>query len=65
MELACTAAEGYLERPRNPVPSFIGYLLWGALAGGLSLLILPTSPIANPLLRQGNVLLATPTPTAR
>ncbi|MBX9884112.1 MAG: hypothetical protein K2X68_03980 [Novosphingobium sp.] len=43
-------------KPRNPVLSTIGFLLWGALAGGLSLLVLPHSVIANPLLRQCNVL---------
>jgi len=56
MEFGLHSMKDTFKRPRNPVLSFIGYLLWGALAGGLSLLILRTSPIANPLLRQGNVL---------
>ena len=46
------------KRPRNPVLSTIGFVLWGAIAGGLSLLILPKSPISNQALRQLNLLLA-------
>lgn len=56
VELGLHAVEDGLKRPRSPVVSAIGYLLLGALAGGLSLLILPHSAIASPLLRQGNVL---------
>jgi hypothetical protein len=46
-------------KPRNPVLSTIGFILWGAIAGAVSLLIFPTSPISDPMLRQIN-LVATP-----
>ena len=45
-----------LKRPKNAVLSTIGFILWGAMAGGISLFILPHSPISNPLLRKCNVL---------
>lgn len=45
-----------LKKPRNPVLSGIGFLLWGALAGGISLIVLPHSAITNPVLRKANVL---------
>jgi hypothetical protein len=42
--------------PRTkPVLAEIGFLLWGVLAGGLSLLVLPHSFIANPQLRPINL----------
>jgi len=43
------------KRPRNPVLLTIGFILLGAVAGGLSLLIFPHSPIANPDLRLANL----------
>ena len=46
-------------RPKNPFLSTIGFVLWGAIAGAISLWILPASPIHNPLLREMN-LIATP-----
>jgi len=46
------------KRPRNAVLSTIGFIVWGAIAGGISLLILPKSPISNLALRQLNLLLA-------
>lgn len=46
-----------VRRPRHPLLSTIGFILWGAIFGGLSLLIFPTSPIENPLYRQINLVL--------
>src|SRR5690606_37432557 len=46
-----------LKKPRNPLLSTVGFLLWGAIAGGISLFILPQSPISNPVFRKINVLL--------
>ena len=42
--------------PRNPVLSTIGFVIWGAAAGGISLLILPRSLIYNLAYRRINVL---------
>lgn len=44
-------------RPQRVVLSTIGLCLLGAVAGGLSLLIFPTSPILNPHFRLLNLLL--------
>jgi hypothetical protein len=44
-------------RRRNPVLSTLGSVLWGLIAGGLSLLIMPTAFIENPSLRLLNLLL--------
>lgn len=43
-------------KPRSPVFSTIGFVLWGAMAGGLSLLVFPTSPITNLVLRKVNLI---------
>jgi hypothetical protein len=32
-------------RPRNPVLSIVGFILWGAIAGGISLLIFLSLPL--------------------
>lgn len=45
-----------VKRPKNPLLSTIGFILWGAMAGGISLLIFPTSPISNLLFRKINIL---------
>lgn len=45
-----------VKRPKNPVLSTIGFVLLGAMAGGISLLIFPTSPISNLLFRKINIL---------
>ena len=42
--------------PRNPVLSTIGFVIWGAAAGGISLLILPRSLISNLAFRRINIL---------
>ena len=48
-----------LKKPRNMALSTVGFLLWGAIAGAISLLILPKSPISDLTLRRINIL-ATP-----
>ena len=58
-ELGYHSVADTLKRPRKPALSIIGFTIWGAIAGGISLWIFPTSPIDDPLLRQLN-LIATP-----
>lgn len=58
-ELGFRSLADTIKRPRSPWLSAIGFLLWGAMAGGISLLIFPASPIGDPMLRQFN-LFATP-----
>ncbi|MET3438769.1 hypothetical protein [Sphingomonas sp. 1185] len=43
-------------KPKNPVITTIGFALWGLAAGGLSLLLFPSSPITNPDWRRINVI---------
>ena len=45
-----------LKRPKNPFVATAGFFLWGALAGGISLLIFPLSFIASTHLRLLNLL---------
>ncbi|WP_343612976.1 hypothetical protein [Novosphingobium sp.] len=52
--LDCLADTAKTER--HPVLSGLGYLFWGALAGGISLLILPHSMIHSPSLRIANLI---------
>jgi hypothetical protein len=58
-ELGVRSLEDTFRKPRKPVLSTIGFMIWGAIAGGISLLFFPRSPIADPMLRQIN-LIATP-----
>jgi hypothetical protein len=58
-ELGVRGLEETIKRPRSPWLSAIGFLLWGAMAGVISLLIFPASPMDDPILRQLN-LIATP-----
>jgi len=58
-ELGFRGLANTVRRPRSPALSTIGFILWGMIAGGLSLLIFPASPIDNPVLRRVN-LIATP-----
>ncbi len=60
VELGYRSVADTLRRPRNPVLSTIGFVIVGAVAGGVSLLILPHSPIQEPIFRTIN-LFATPT----
>jgi len=54
-ELGFRSLADTLKRPRNPVLSTVGFILWGTVAGGLSLWIFPASPIHNPLFRMVNL----------
>lgn len=55
-ELGFRSLTDTLKRPRSPVLSTIGFVLLGAMAGGISLLILPRSPISNLAFRKINIL---------
>jgi hypothetical protein len=54
-ELGLRSLSEPFKTPRNPVLSIIGFVLWGAAAGAISLFILPRSPIPNLLLRKINI----------
>ena len=54
-ELGFHSVRDTMKRPRNPGLSTIGFVLLGAVAGGLSLLIFPHSAIAEPDLRLANL----------
>src|SRR5262245_32000165 len=58
-ELGLHSLANTFQKRRNPWLSTLGFTLWGLMAGGISLWIFPTSVIANPVLRQVN-LVATP-----
>lgn len=62
-ELGMRSMADTLQKPRTPLFSTIGFILWGLIAGGISLLLFPTSPIANPTLRAINLFI-TPTTIA-
>jgi hypothetical protein len=55
-ELGVHGLANTLKGPKNPVLSTVGFIIWGAMAGGISLLVLPHSSITNPVLRKCNVL---------
>jgi hypothetical protein len=44
-------------KPRSPILSGFGYLLWGAIAGGLSLLIFPTSFVHSQSMKIANLII--------
>jgi len=44
-------------RPRGNAWSTVGFILWGAMAGGISLLILPSPFLHSPVLRIANLVL--------
>jgi len=50
-ELGFHSLKERFRRPQNPILSTIGFFLWGLLAGGISLFLLPRSFIANQGLR--------------
>lgn len=58
VELGMHSLADTTRKPRHPVLSMIGFALWGVIFGGLSLLILPSSPIHNPDLRLINLLVS-------
>lgn len=54
-ELGLHSLSDMLKRPKNPILSIFGFMLWGAIAGGISLFFVPRSLIGNPLLRKVNL----------
>ena len=56
-ELGFHSLEDTFKKPKNPVLSTIGFVLWGAMAGGISLLIFPKSLVSNPAFREINLFL--------
>lgn len=57
VELGLRSTADTLKRPRNPLLSTIGFMILGAIAGGVSLLIMPHSPIQDPSFRTANLFL--------
>ena len=55
-ELGLHGLADTFKKPKNPFLSTLGFALWGALAGGLSMLMMPRSFISNLGLREANVL---------
>jgi len=55
IELGLHSLGETLKRPKHPIWAMIGFTLWGAIAGGLSLLIFPNSAIAKPAYRYLNL----------
>ncbi|WHO37218.1 hypothetical protein PMI04_011605 [Sphingobium sp. AP49] len=58
VELGFHSLADTAKKPKNPVLSTIGFVLWGSMAGGLSLWIFPHSSISNPRLRALNLVIA-------
>jgi len=56
-ELGFHSLADTFKKPKNPVLSTIGFILWGAMAGGISLLIFPKSLISNHAFREVNLFL--------
>jgi hypothetical protein len=56
-EIGFRSLEDTFKKQRNPVLSALGFALWGAMAGGVSLLIFPNSPISNIDLRILNLII--------
>ncbi len=55
-ELGLHSLGDTFKKPRNAVLSTIGFILWGAIVGGVSLLVFPTSPISNIAFRRANLI---------
>jgi NhaP-type Na+/H+ or K+/H+ antiporter len=55
IDLGLHSMDSSVKKSRNPVSSGIGYVLWGAIAGGISLLLFPTSFIHNNELKLANL----------
>lgn len=55
-ELGFYSLANTFKKPRHPVLSTIGFFLWGAIAGGVSLWIAPASFIINLNLKQLNLI---------
>ena len=58
VELGFRSLADVFSNQRHPVLSTIGSLLWGAIAGGLSLWLFPRSFIANDTLKLLNLLIS-------
>lgn len=56
-EIGSRFLEGRLKRPRNPLYATVGFIIVGAIVGGVSLLILPFSLIDEPFFRNINLFL--------
>ena len=56
-ELGLQALADTFQRPRNIVLSTFGFTILGAVAGGVSVLVMPRSFISNLGLREANVLI--------
>ena len=56
VELGMHSLAETVQRPRHPVYAAIGFVLLGLIAGAVSLLVLPHSPIAAPQLRLANLI---------
>jgi hypothetical protein len=56
-ELGLHSLTAPFEKPKNAVLSAIGFALWGAIAGGISLLVFPNSPITSIEFRKVNLIL--------
>jgi hypothetical protein len=56
VELGLHSLADPVKKPRHPALSTIGFILWGAIAGGISLWMFPTSAIKNPDFRMLNLL---------
>ncbi len=54
-ELGLHSLGDTFQRRKHPIWSMIGFTLWGAIAGGVSLLAFPHSAIAKPAFRFLNV----------
>lgn len=57
-ELGCRSLTNPFKKPRNPILSTIGHFLWGAIAGGISLLIFSSSFITDSQLKIANLIFA-------
>ena len=55
VELGMHSLGDTLRRPRHPIFSIIGFSIWGGIAGGISILIIPNSAITDPMLRMANL----------
>ena len=57
MEIGFRSLADVFKKKRNPIFSAIGCILWGAIAGGISLVVFPASFIARSDLKLLNLLL--------
>lgn len=57
VELGFRGLAATVQQPKHPVLSIIGFSIWGAIGGGLSLLIFPRLALRDPALRMANVLI--------